>query len=453
MSLERHSRHHLKSEIRNQESQIELTLSGAVMGSPSYMPPEQAAGKHDAVRVWSDVYSLGAVLYHLLTGRPPFQAASPVETFRQVIDSEPASPHSLNPMVPRDLETVCLKCLQKDPARRYASARELAEDLDRFLNHEPISARGTSVWERGQKWMRRRPAIAALSVIVAALVVLVVVVTNFGYFQTTRALKDSTWHLYLAQIQLAHQAAQGNEDGRVGALLDKWFPELGGRDQRGWEWYYVRANCRNLVSLAGPEYKDTFLERLNRLGRTATFDPRASRIQSVSWSSDGRTLAHGVIEMLPSTSGGPDPRRYVIRITDVETGTFQSRLSEHQSQIETVSWDPRGERLASGSRDGTVIVWDVMTGKRLATLQGTTTYLHSLACSPDGSRLATNSRGGVVEIWNSALDEKLLSIQAHDKTTLSFAWSPHGDRLASGGLDLTVRFWKTESGQEDQIMR
>ena len=139
------------------------TATGQVLGTPSYMAPEQARGQNHAVGPPADVYALGAILYDMLTGRPPHRGTTPMETVLMVIDREPVPPSRLQPKVPRDLETICLKALQKDPARRYASAEALAGDLGRFLAGEPIRARPTPAWERGLKWARRRPTTAALS--------------------------------------------------------------------------------------------------------------------------------------------------------------------------------------------------------------------------------------------------------------------------------------------------
>src|SRR5437762_788731 len=144
------------------ESESSVTHTLEVLGTPSYMAPEQAVGNNAAISSVTDVYGLGAVLYQLLTGQPPFAGGTTYETIKLLLDTEPRQPRLLNPKVDRDLSTICLKCLEKDPKRRYPSALALAEDLERWLKHEPIQARQTGIFTRGRKWVRRKPAVAAL---------------------------------------------------------------------------------------------------------------------------------------------------------------------------------------------------------------------------------------------------------------------------------------------------
>ena len=188
---------------RRADSQAGVTATGAILGSPSYMAPEQARAKSGEIGPRTDVYGLGAVLYECLTGRPPLRAATPMETLMQVLTQEPPAPRLLQPTLPRDLETICLKCLQKDPAKRYAGAAELADDLRRFLDGRPITARPVPWWERAWKAARRHPAVAAS---------LVVVVLAVGAVFAVVGWKNAELRVALDAARRAEQDAMEQRD-------------------------------------------------------------------------------------------------------------------------------------------------------------------------------------------------------------------------------------------------
>jgi hypothetical protein len=220
-----------------------LTQSGVIVGTPSYMAPEQARGRAREAGAAADIWALGAILYRLLTGRPPFQAATSMETLLAVVNDEPVPPRQLAPRLPRDLETICLKCLQKDPVRRYASAQELADDLARFLRHEPIRARPVGAVERATKWVRRNPVVAALAAAVV-LVLLAGVVTAW-------ALTLHAWDQADKAIQARNDERQRSEELRAsrdeleGALARGLLAPLGLQARP------VEAEFKALKELAG----------------------------------------------------------------------------------------------------------------------------------------------------------------------------------------------------------
>ncbi len=231
---------------KEMDATVSLTGSREVFGSPGYMPPEQADPSVGEVGFASDVYSLGATLYHLLTGRAPFLAATPAATLHQVLHAEPVSPCQLNPAVPLDLETVTLKCLQKEPARRYATALQFADDLERFLRDEPVHARPAGWTERSWRWCRRRPVIAGLSVVSLLSLIAVALTATVAAFRINRlrqleadGRESAEANLYAADMVAVQQAWEERNLGRARQLLETHRPRPGEKDRRGFEWHLL----------------------------------------------------------------------------------------------------------------------------------------------------------------------------------------------------------------------
>ncbi len=268
---------------RHSGTDSNMTLTGQALGSPGYMPPEQARGEHRNAGPTSDVYGLGAVLYHLLTGRPPYLADSVAAILSQIENSEPIAPRRLNPSIPIDLQTLALKCLEKEPSRRLPTAKSLREELDRFLAQEPIHSRAVSPAERVWRWCLRRPAIASL----AAALVLALVFGSLGIFiqwrraehQKSQAVASASIarrNEYAADIKAASDAWQRGDLAEARRWLNRHQPSPGTEDLRGFEWYFLRSLAKGLES--------------------AELVQHTSTVSSVTLSPDGRWLASGSLD-------------------------------------------------------------------------------------------------------------------------------------------------------------
>jgi WD40 repeat protein/tRNA A-37 threonylcarbamoyl transferase component Bud32 len=456
------------------------TQSGAVMGTPSYMAPEQAAGKAGHAGPLADVYALGAILYDCLTGRPPFRAPTAVDTILQVIHDDPVPISRLTPKTPRDLETICLKCLQKEPGKRYPSALALAEDLRRYLDGKPISARPVGRLERGWRWCKRNPVVAALSALVVLLMTggfaLVTwlwldavnarneadrraleaeVAKKSANEQTLRAeaaLERTETALYFNRIRQAEQAALARNTSLVQRILDECRLDL-----RNLEW-------RLLLHGSG-----TRLDKFDSTAQSLAFSPDSTRIAIGGM--DHLVRIHDtsgkLLQTLPEQPGAvlavafhPDGKRLasastdsLVRLWDTETGKELRQLKGHNDPVFALSFSPDGKQLVSGSKDFSALIWNLDSEEEPRALGGHSGEIADTAFSPNGETLATASLDGTVKLWQSSSGKLLRTLRGHNLGVRSVTFGPQGDRLFSASLDGTMMLWETATGKLLQTIR
>ncbi|WP_197532380.1 protein kinase domain-containing protein [Symmachiella macrocystis] len=431
-----------------------VTQTGAILGTPQYMAPEQAAGRTKDVDESSDIYALGVVLYELLVGKPPILGETVLETLQKVVSEEPPSLRKQRPEIPRELAVICLKCLEKTPAQRYATAGDLAADLRRFLRGDPILARGQGTLRKTVHWVNRRK-FSGVSVLMGAVAVAVLVFAVAWFVMPRGAVTVAAGNgtipsdpqvlredQYYSDVKRAGEIwadsyfrikDQPNTSTAMQELLERHLPQDGQSDLRGFEWHY-------LWKLAHPQDYAPPPVLLTSFDAHAHEDDNLNNIYFIRFSPDSRSFA----------TAGSDG---LVHIWDAASGKCLQTLKGHSNEVNCVTFSADGSRVATASDDNTVIIWNAESGKEIGTFSGHSTMVVGVAFSPLTSDVVSADDDGILKVWNVDSFKERYSIQAHRGRIEAVEYSKDGRWLVTASRDSTAIVWDTTNYQSENTCR
>ena len=437
-----------------------MTQTGDILGTLRYMSPERFKGQCDAR---ADIYSLGITLYELLLLRPAFASADRMQLIEMVTSSTPAKPRSIDPDIPRDFETIVLKCADSDPRRRYQSAEELAHELTRFLAGEPIHARPISNVERATRWCRRNQMLATLaSLAVISLLAGTITSTVFAVLasQNASAASQRAQSESLERERANDNARKASEREKLANSLlaqvnvEKQRSESKLRlaqrllnlnriqsAQREWQSLHAAAAWKHLDAYRGDQYDWEHRYLYNLFSRNyTTLSGHADDVNAIAISPDGRRMV--------SAAGGRWKGAFVpeVGLWDLESGRMLMTLRDHHHIVMDVAFSPDGSRFASAGLDWNIRIHDADSGQTVLELiagQGS----NAVEFSHRGNYIAAGCMDGVVRVWDAETGDLVRSLEGHTEQVTDLEFSPDDRTILTGSSDKTMKLWDTETGE------